>query len=170
MAYIIICVVIAFIIGYMDYNDFEDGILGAFVGLAIGGILFFFVGGWIGNELPQKEIVTEQQIYALNDSTSTEGRKYLFSGYIDEDLVYRYVASNDKGKYIEEIKDDDDTYNPIYIKEGNYTPALKHFSYKLEKDWHKLFAHADFKNTKDECYIFYVPEGTVTNEYNINLN
>lgn len=162
MAIIIICAVIAVIISIMEYNDGFDTFFNAIIGLFVGIFMFIFIGGLIGGVLPQEKVVEEQKIYALNDSSAVEGEKFLFSGHIDEQLVYRYVTSNDKGKHIEELDDDE-----VYIKEGNYTPILEHHYYVLEKDWHKLFAHTEFS---DSYYIFYVPENTVTNEYNINLN
>lgn len=162
MAIIIICGIVALIISIIDYNDAFDTFFNVIIGLGVGLVLFILIGGAIGSVLPQEEVVEEQRIYALNDSSAVEGEKFLFSGHIDEQLVYRYVTNNDKGKRIEELDNGE-----VYIKEGNYTPALEHHYNILSKNWHKLFANAWFS---DEYYIFCVPRGTVTNEYNIDLN
>ena len=162
MLIIIIFAVLMFIWGYSQYGFFFDGLLYSIAGLFVGFIFYFFIGGIIGVNLPLNEICEEQKIYALNDSSSIEGQNYLFSGYVDEELVYRYVIDTDKGKYIEEI----DAYN-AYINEGNYNPMVKHYSYEFEKKWHKLFAHTLFVS---DYYEFYVPENTITTEYNVDLN
>ena len=162
MAIIIICVIIGFIIGYVSWNYFDDGMLYAIVGLVIGLAIYFLAGGAIGCNLATNEVIEEQKIYALNDSLGVEGGYYLFSGYIDGDLEYRYVINTDKGKHIEEVDAD---YG--YIKEGNYTPKVEHHYYTFEKKWHKWFAHRLFV---EDYYEFYVPENTVTTEYNVDLN
>lgn len=160
MAIIIICMIIGMIIGYLSWDN-DTGFYG-FMGFVIGLILFFVVGGAIGDDLATKEIVEEQKIYALNDSLGVEGGYYLFSGYIDGDLKYRYVVDTDKGKHIEEVDAD---YG--YIKEGGYEPMVKHYYYDFEKKWHSWFAYKLFV---EDYYEFYVPENTVTTEYNVDLN
>lgn len=160
MAIIIICMIIGMIIEYLSW-DYDTGFYG-FTGFVIGLILFFVVGGVIGEDLATKEIVEEQKIYALNDSLGVEGGYYLFSGYIDGDLEYRYVINTDKGKHIEEVDTD---YG--YIKEGDYEPKVEHHYYTFEKKWHKWFAH---RLLVEDYYEFYVPENTVTTEYNVDLN
>jgi hypothetical protein len=138
------------------------GFVNVLTGFMFGVLLLFTLGSLVGDFLPQVEEYKEQEIYALNDSSSTEGSKFLFSGHIDEKLVFRYVIETDKGKHIEEIKGID----KVYIKEGNYSPVLRIYSYDLKEDWHYWVAIPSF----DKYYVFYVPENTVTDEYNINLN
>ena len=162
MVIVIICVIIGFIIGYKNWGYIGDGILYGFAGLLIGFTIYFFAGGVIGCELATKEVVEEQKIYALNDSIGVEGGYYLFSGYIDGNLKYRYVIDTDKGKHIEEVAAD---YG--YIKEGNYDPKVEHHYYEFEKKWQRWFGHRFFV---EDYYEFYVPENTVTTEYNVDLN
>ena len=161
MIWIIVCAIIGFVIMYDFWCSFGDGIMGAFCGAFCGFLLYFLIGGLIGCSLPLNQVVEEQEIYALTDNSSVEGVHYLFSGYIDEDLVCRYVVNTDKGKHIEETDVDN-----VYINEGDYKPLVKHYTYVLEKEWHNLFAHELFT---DDYYEFYVPKNTVTNEYNIDL-
>lgn len=120
-----------------------------------------FLGGLIGYFLPTIEIVKEQKICALNDTSEIEGQRFLFSGYIDKDLVFRYITNTNKGKHIKEIKGTEN----VYINEGDYVPAVRIVSYEFVKKWYCLFAYPPF----DVEYIFFVPENTVTNEYNIDL-
>lgn len=163
MAIVIICVIIGFIIGYKtNWDDIVSGILAGILGLLIGLLIYLIVGGCIGCELATKEVIEEQKIYALNDSIGVEGGYYLFSGYIDGNLKYRYVIDTDKGKHIEEVAAD---YG--YIKEGDYDPKVEHHYYEFEKKWQSWFGHRLFV---EDYYEFYVPENTVTTEYNIDLN
>ena len=160
MAIVIICVIIGAIIGYLSWDN-DIGFYG-FMGFIIGLLLFFIVGGAVGDDLATKEIVEEYKICALNDSSNIEGVDYLFSGYINENMVYRYVIETDKGKHIEELDADRG-----YIKEGDYEPMVKYHYYDFEKDWHRWFAYRMFT---ESYYEFYVPKNTVTTEYNVDLN
>ena len=161
MGIIIICVGIGFLITWFDWGDFGMAFFNGMLGLFIGFLLWFLVGGLIGARLPMAEIVDEQEICALNDSTSVDGVNYLFSGYVDEDLVCRYVINTERGKHIKEVDADD-----VYIKEGDYTPTVKFHEFEFEKKWYYWFAHDIFT----EYYVeFFVPENTVTSEYNIDL-
>lgn len=162
MLFLIGGIIIGFLWGLFD-DGFFLGFLGGLLGFFVGLILWLFIGGFIGCALPTVEVVEEQEICALNDSTSVEGASYLFSGYIDEDLVCRYVINTERGKHIEEV----DTDN-VYIKEGDYTPTVKIHSVEFKKDWCYWIAHDMFV---DGYYVeFYVPENTVTSEYNIDLH
>jgi len=139
----------------VDYTLF-----GILCGLGLYGI----VGIPLGFYLPRTEgITTEQEICAFSDSSSTESYNFLFSGYIQDELVYRYVIETERGKHIEEVK-----YN-VYIHEGNYKPTVKFHKYGgFKEDWYKLFA-LDFSAGDTEYVEFYVPENTITNEYQIDL-
>ena len=135
-------------------------LLGILCGLA----LFCTVGFVLGFLLPRTEgVTTEQEICAFSDSSSIESYNFLFSGYIQDELVYRYVIETERGKHIEEVKDD------VYIHEGNYKPTVKFHKYGgFKEDWYKLFA-IDVLAGETEYVEFYVPENTITNEYQINL-
>ena len=154
-----IFIILGFIIGIFYFEDFFGGFAGALIGLIVYGI----VGLFIGCTLPTVEHVNSQNIVALNDSSKIEGAKYLFSGYVDEDLVYRYIVETDKGRHIEECKSDDG-----YLKEGDSdSPYIEIHTYKFKHDWYYWFAIN--VESAENYSIFYVPSGTVTNEYNVDL-
>lgn len=144
-------------------NDFgiNYAICNGILGMVYGAIVWVAVGGIIGTNLPMVEIVTEQPICALNDSTSIEGRNYVFSGYVEENLVYRYVIETEKGKKNEEIRS-----NNVYIKEGDYVPTIRNHDEHFAEDWYYWFA---FPWKGDHYIEFLVPENTVTDQYNIDL-
>ena len=160
MIFVILGFSIGFLIGLSD-DGLSLGVLSSILGLMLGFIVWLFVGGIIGCFLPTVEVVEEHELCALSDSSSVEGVNYLFSGYIDEKLVCRYVIDTEKGKHIEEEKTDN-----VYIKEGDYTPTVKFHKFEFEKKWYYWFAHDGFT----EYYVeFFVPKNTITSEYNIDL-
>lgn len=161
MLFIIVPVVIGFILALFDSEEIGIGLCGGFLGLAIGFMLYLFIGGMLGTSLPTVDVVEEQKICALVDSSEIEGTNYLFSGYIGEKLVFRYVINTDKGKHIEEIK----SVENVYINEGDYEPMVKIYSKEFAKEWHNWIAMPLFSKE----YVFYVPHDTITNEYNIDL-
>ena len=161
MLYIIIGIILGAIYGFK-----EDGIFGAFFDGFFGFMIGFFawlIVGMVGLFLPYNEVVTKQPIYALNDSSEIEGRKFLFSGYIDEDLVYRYVVDSEKGKHIKNCDNDN-----AYIKDiESDNPYVEYHNYEFKYAWFGLFA-MDYKSLEN-YQIFYVPSGTITNEYNVDM-
>lgn len=150
---------------FMDFKRkvFSFGILVALGGFLAGSFIWFIFGGIVGITLPTVDKVQKYELCALNDNTSIQGRKYLFSGRIDGELVYRYIINTEKGKHIEESEIDN-----AYIKEGNYKPMVKEHTTDFKKDWYYLFCFPLFSGA-DNYIEFYVPENTVTNEYNIDL-
>lgn len=162
MGWIIICIVIAIFCSYIEFEDFSMLLMSAFLGMMLGVVFYVIIGGCIGESLPVEKVIKTQQICALTDNSSIEKRDYLFSGYIDEKLIYRYVVDTEIGKHIEEIDD-----AKVYIKEGDYSPTVEHHYYVLKKEWHKWFANTIMI---EDYYVFYVPENTVTSKYNIDLN
>ena len=162
MAYIVLGIIIGFIIGFKDLEEFSMGLLGALAGMLIGLLIWIIIGLPLGLFIPSTEVTEEQHIVALTDSTSVEGQKFLFSGYINENLVCRYVINTDKGKHIEEVES-----RNAYIKEGNYKPTAVKHSFVPKSDWYWWFCipigyEVDYTE-------FLVPENTVTTEYNIDL-
>lgn len=145
------------------WDKVECVFLGGLLGCFVGGVIWFVFGCILGSALPYNEIVTRQEICALNDSSKIEGQKYLFSGYIEETLVYRYVVNSEKGKHIEECEIDNSYIKDIESNE----PYVERHEYELKHGWFWLFA-VDLKSAENYS-VFYVPNGTITTEYNIDL-
>lgn len=138
---------------------FWGGVLGCIIGVSI----WAFIGGIIGLMLPVVDVVQEQKIFALSDSSSIQGARYVFSGYMNERLVYRYVTDTEKGKHIEEVSG-----WKVYINEGDYLPMVKIHTTQFKRTWFYWFAHDIFHS--DEDYVeFFVPKNTIISEYNIDL-
>lgn len=167
MIYIILCSV-ALVLWFLIDDWSSTGIfgkigyflLGSLAGIAIGFVVWVVVGSIIGLEMPKETVVQTKSLYALQDSNKISGRFYLMGGMIDEKPVIKYITDEELGKHIEtqEVKNS-------YIKEGYSEPYLEIHERKFKEDWYWLFAF----NIEADEYVFYVPSGSVINEYNIDL-
>ena len=106
------------------------------------------------------KMISDEKIIALKDNQNTNGSFYIIGGYVDEDLYYYYATETEFGYGMEKVKASDS-----YIK---YTDGETHIERYV----------GDFKNKKsyiwgfpmyNDRYIIYCPEGTVTNEFNVDL-
>lgn len=163
MVYVIILAVVFFIIEYRDTGFVSEGFFGILKGAFFGLLVWLTIGSVIGYMLPSDITYEETKIYALKDSSETSGAIFLASGYSDEKLVYRYIVMTDKGKQIKTI-----SAKNAYIEEiKDGEPVVRKYSYKLKKgQW--WFATSSFNFLKNYA-VFYVPEGTVTGDFNVNL-
>lgn len=162
MIYIILGCIIGVLVGYNCCYELFEGLLGGVLGGLIGLIAYFIIGGIIGLFLPTKDIVTTQNLCALNDTTTIEGQAFLFSGYVDEELKYRYLVETEKGIHIEERG-----ITGTYIKtiQKGEQPYIETYDSVLKSDLFYWFAI----DWKDNEYVFYLPEDSIINEYNIDL-
>ena len=113
-------------------------------------------------------IAYETPIVCLNDSTSIEGHKYLFSGCINEKMIYRtmYIDSHG-GKKMWELN-----VNDCSVFEDNQNKVV---AYKYEYTnptvikWIGSYGEI-FKEDNISRYEIHIPQGSITTEYNIDLN
>lgn len=102
------------------------------------------------------------QITCINDSSVVNGRSYLFSGYINENIKYRaYKLNGDNSKELVE-------YNPRNTKifEDGKTEVVE-YAEEFQSDfviW--LFGKNSDTTTRYEIHI---PQNSITTEYNIDL-
>lgn len=138
--------------------------------LCIASIILMFKIGWKSkNILDQLDYTSSieysQEIFAVKDNSDTSGsiRGGLFytAGYIGTDLYYYCVGERDGGKYIIKFPAETST---IYECEDNF----------------RVECWENYKQTKESLWVIelresviyyklYVPVGTMTTEFNINL-
>ena len=122
-------------------------------------LVFSFIFGSIKSDNAHWEYSNEpykiERIAALNDNNLMHGRFYLRSGYIDEDLYYQYIIKSGSGFNTSRVKASDAT---LYYDADNYRVEW----YKAEKGW--LY----FRESKSYAKI-YIPEGSISNDYTVDL-
>ena len=160
MLWIIIPIIIGFIIGCSD-DGFVFGFFLSIFGFVIGALLILIGGGLVGCALPQEEVCQTYDLVALQDNIGVEGHKYLFNGYIEDKLKIRYIINTEKGKHIQTI---DDISN-VYINDNSKIAQLKVYEHKFKYDWFNWIGVV----LESQKYVFYVPEGTIITNYEIDL-
>ncbi len=146
---------------HYDFDRCFEMMSSAVIGFISGCFMWFFIGGIIGTYIPKEKIEEVQEICAFSDNSSTSVTTYLFSSHSDEKLIYRYIINTDKGKQINTLE------NPnVYIEEVNTQPKLVRYYTVFTNKIYNLIAN---DMIGDNYYKFYVPEGTVTNEYKVDL-
>lgn len=100
------------------------------------------------------------EIVALNDNLGNTGRFYLMGGYSDSDLYYYYATETVLGRKVDKVKAEDS-----YVNYTSDKSRIVTYTAVFTKKWMDWFA---FPLVSDR-YIIYCPEGTMTTEFNIDL-
>lgn len=169
MLWIILCSIIGLIIGIIwainDALDFWEGFFDAFISLLLGvmiGLLCMLFSSIFAECGAEKtwSTVEDTNIYALQDNLTTEGSFFLGSGHIDDELKYFYVKETDIGYTVCNVDADDS-----YIR---YTTDNCHVERQIctfTNDFVNLIAF-QFDDTR---YIFHIPDGSILNNYAVDL-
>lgn len=102
------------------------------------------------------------EISALKDKSNISGRSFIGTGYINEDQYYFYIIETSKGKKMDKVH-----INKAYLNEGNYTPHVDVYNFKYKDEFAQWLIGYD-KHTEYE-YVFFIPENTVTTEFNVDM-
>ena len=105
-------------------------------------------------------LVSDTKITALKDNQNVNGNFYIMGGYVNEDLYYYYAAETDLGYKINKIMADN-----AYIKYTNEETHIQQYRGDFVNDKLIIFGVPLY----DDRYVIYCPDGTVTNEFNIDL-
>jgi hypothetical protein len=105
-------------------------------------------------------MVSDTKIIALKDNQNVSGSFYIMGGYVDEDLYYYYATETEFGYKTEKVKADN-----AYIK---YTDGETHIE-KYVGEFANDSANFWGFPMCDNRYIIYCPDGTVTNEFIVDL-
>lgn len=146
---------------WFDGEAILIGIANGMIGVLVG--LFVWLIG-CAVITPTEPVVTDTlPIYAMSDTMGVEGSFFLGCGDVDSEMKYVYAEETDKGIKIKTL-DADNAYIK-YINEGE-EPYIEKIEYHHKSgfvEW--LFTPYILHN---ETFI-YVPEGTVKNVYNVDL-
>ena len=155
--------IVASIIVSIANRDFCDFLLGILLTILVF-VIAAFVVGVISDCMPESTMNIErtaiQPIIALKDGKGMTGRFFLYSGYVKENLYYYYACETEKGYKVEKVSAENS-----YIVYTEETPRIEKYeaqSFKEPSSW--IYAIPLYKYN-----VLYVPDGTITTEYNINL-
>ena len=105
-------------------------------------------------------VVSDTKIIALKDNQNVNGSFYILGGYVDEDPYYYYATETEFGYKTEKMKADN-----AYIKYTDNEPHIERYVGDFANEGTYFWGFP----MCDDRYIIYVPEGTVTNEFNVDL-
>ena len=140
--------------------------------LIILGILIEFVGSFLTGDVlyhfkeNTEEYSTSWNITAMQDNLNTHGKFYFRRGYIETELYYYYVYSTKNG-----LKSGYIPANKTYLNYTTDKPHIERYTRRWNKSWIKWFTCFDAQDYagNDVYYKAYVPEGSVEQSFNINL-
>ena len=138
-------------------------ILGIFIkyvgSFLTGGVLYHFKGN-------TEEYSTSWNITAMQDNLNTHGKFYFRRGYIETELYYYYVYSTKNG-----LKSGYIPANKTYLNYTTDKPHIERYTRRWNKSWIKWFTCVDAQEYagNDVYYKAYVPEGSVEQNFNIDL-
>jgi hypothetical protein len=104
--------------------------------------------------------IEDTDIYALQDNITTEGSFFLGSGHIDDELKYFYVKETDIGYTVCNVDADQS-----YIR---YTDDRCHIE-KQTCAFTNEFVNWIAFPFNDTRYIFHIPDGSIMNNYVVDL-
>lgn len=171
----VIAILIALFIivtGVWYIKDEGDGIIDriwmSFLLLIVGSFLLiadFVIAGAISGFVPTDEqniqLTQTENITALKDNISSEGHFFLASATIKDKPYYYYVVKTNRGLKQKKINAEK-TYIH-YTKDDFRVETYEGVSFK---NWY-TYIWASFPTS--EYYDIYIPEGSVTSEFNIDL-
>lgn len=157
-----ICFFIGGIIAAIRERDWEYFWMISIVASLLCGVLTLIVAAIVGTCIPSSEIVYEETvrpIVALEDNMASNGTFFLGTGTVKDSIHYYYMIETERGYKIQDIAASNayikyDTNPRIVIENGC---GFKHW-------YNNIWAFPVRTH-----YTIYVPEGTILNNYNIDL-
>jgi hypothetical protein len=119
---------------------------------------------------PYEYVHYDHKIYALEDNNSLDGEFFLGCGSFNSDISYYYIMENDIDDVGKVKKMYSESKDISYIKNTNSTPHVSLYFKKLTHKNRFFRLYKPGKILDNYTYVvFYVPEGTIKNNFNIDL-
>lgn len=163
MVILLLALIIGFIVGIVIEELIEIGFF-AVLGGAIAGIVFFF--GMLYAIDQNVEKVTKRdvtELVALSNGSETGGVMFLGSGYINDELTYKYAYKKVEG-YAVDAERADRIEEIRYIKDRS-KPRIERTETVHKATWANFLTAPFFETHK---YV-YVPKGTIQETFKIDL-
>ncbi len=138
------------------------------------------ISSTISETKEEYKLVESHNIIALQDSSNTSGTFFLGCGTVGSSMYYCYYIDTDDGYKYQQIKvsSDDVDVSIKYCKEKETPHIEKYDEYKIttcDKNWGWLIDFKLSKSTESQSVfspqkiIIYLPEGTIAENYKIDL-
>lgn len=172
MIYVII-VIVGAILGVVHFirEDFADGvfewtmtvIMGLFFGSVAGAVVSFLIGLTVSGitYTDDMHLEREYEIIALQDNMGTSGRAMLGSGQFDSEMKYVFMSQEEYGAQMQMINAENAAIK--YSEQPKVEKFTNDFKSETMK---KLFWGNMFAGVR---YQIFVPEGTIQQNYNVDL-
>jgi len=153
----------------------EVGALGDFFAtVCIGGFLAVILNLVIGciilaNFEMTPTVVKQYEISAIQDTKNSQGNFFIGTGKINEELYYYIPIKYPDGTMVKKFK-----ISEIFINEGNeYSPNIQVIESKYPEEFTKyawLYSIiAPYGDKYNQKYKVYVPEGSISNDFSVDL-
>lgn len=143
---------------------FLSVILFGFIVIVIGTTVQLFA--YESDKFTHYEQESQWNIYAFSDNMTVGGRVYFLSARVEGNLCYYYLANSSHGQKIYKIGSSNTYLN--YIPENETCYMQKHERVFNDTFWNKFFIPR-ILNLTDCYYVAYIPEGSVSNEFQVDL-
>ena len=148
--------------GFYSFWETLFGSAGLAIMFFLVGILVAFILSAVWEDAPVEITTsTDYEIVALQDNLGLQGKFFLGSGYIDNELSYAYMQYVDGCGYKAKTVD----ASNAYIKFTDEQPYVSLVTYQFKDQWRNYFTIP--YNYED--IFFYIPEGSILQNYNIDL-
>ena len=124
-------------------------------------LLFVIPNKFIPKEEKQYSTVSHK-IVALKDNKGSKGSFLLGSGYIEDELYYYYFEETNEGLKKKKLIASD-----CYIKYDDNPRVIEYTHTGYKKAYHYIYGTPEVIH--GTYYVIYVPKGSITSEFKIDL-
>lgn len=161
----LVCVGVIVYICRDSWNDWVEKILLSILTVLVS-FLITFIMLIVSSEIVtgcaeiNYNVVSDTKIIALKDNQNISGNFYIMGGYVNENLYYYYATETEFGYKTEKVRADN-----AHIKYTDGETHIERYVGEFANDSANLWG---FPMCNDR-YIIYCPDGTVTNEFIVDL-
>ena len=144
------------------FSSFLYGLFCSLFG-TMAGLVLFLVGTLLSLQFvdTEPELIRSSSLTAIQDNSTISGSFFLGSGSIDGVMVYNYYVDSGNGAYsLETVKAEQ-----AKIK---YSDDVRVETYRPHSTNEFLLSDVFFSDEADKTYVFYVPEGSIANNYTLD--
>ncbi|RGI08577.1 hypothetical protein DXD22_04700 [Ruminococcus sp. TF12-19AC] len=171
----IIIIVFAIVFIIMKACDSSDILKIIIAILSIASVITFFIiasksVSYTGNIKMSEKIESTQKIVNLKDNRDTKGHFFIGTGYVGTETYYYYYYQTKSGSY-KANKIETDKCEIIYTNDTPHIDTIVQVPDEEQtKNWLTLSWMLSIRTSfSSDKYKIYVPEGTITDDFSIDM-